>query len=323
MAVSTSRAGRPADHRRRPDAVRADGAEPTVSHRAVRPTRRLVLAAGTLAVAAGAVAVLRPFESTGEDVPDAPGDAAGTVLVPVAYQFDSDAPAAGPRLRALADTIVDADYDNRDGRYTYHHTKAWGGSVMSSDDGRHQVAFVDETKVWRAADGTGRQANKQLEPQYPDQASRDYWQRELAKHRTGTGTPAPSAFPLPILAVPALPADRSGLRDLLKVVHGAGATSKQVNTVYGDYAVPRQTRAEILRVLADVPGFRWRGQVTDRVGRRGVAITFDDREHDQQNLLIFDPKTGGLLAHEMLTFAPVRLGAYQVILDTGWTDQPG
>ncbi|WP_255511200.1 hypothetical protein [Micromonospora sp. WP24] len=74
---------------------------------------------------------------------------------------------------------------------------------------------------------------------------------------------------------------------------------KQLGGLYGLYVVPRRTRAEILRVLADVPGFRWRGQVVDRAGRKGVAITFDDREHDQQSLLIFAPETGELLAYEV------------------------
>ncbi|MEH0822574.1 MULTISPECIES: hypothetical protein [unclassified Micromonospora] len=111
--------------------------------------------------------------------------------------------------------------------------------------------------------------------------------------------------------------------ELLKVRYGAGAASKEVSTVYGRYVVPRRTRAEILRVLADVPGFLWRGQVTDRAGRKGVAVTFDDREHHAQSLLIFDPNTGELLAHELLTLAPVRLSAYQLVLDTAWTDRIG
>ncbi|MGC4854445.1 hypothetical protein ACLQ24_13860 [Micromonospora sp. DT4] len=63
--------------------------------------------------------------------------------------------------------------------------------------------------------------------------------------------------------------------------------------------------------------------MTDHAGRAGAAVTFDDREHDAQFLLIFDANTGGLLAHEMLTLTPVRLSAYQMILDTSWTDRVG
>lgn len=291
--------------------------------RRVRPSRRLVLTAGTLAVAAGAVAVLQPFDGPAPDAPGGPGNSAGLVLVPVAYQFDADPPEAGPQLRALADKIKDAEYDHRGGRYMYHHTKLWGDPVMTSADGRHHVAFASESKLWQAADGTGNQIRTQLEPQYPDQESRDYWQRESIGRPAATGTPAPAVTPLSPEELRPLSADPSELRERLKVEYGAGAASKWVGTLYGQYVVPRATRAAVLRVLADVPGFRWRGQVTDRAGRNGVAVTFDDREHDQQSLLIFDPKTGELLAHELLTLSPVRISSYEVILDVAWTNQPG
>ncbi|MEV0427165.1 CU044_5270 family protein [Micromonospora sp. NPDC050495] len=301
----------------------AGGTAMAARRRPVRPTRRLVLAAGTLAVAAGAVAVLQPFDRPAPDGPRGSGSAAGPVLVPVAYQFAADPPAAGPHLRALAGRIKDAEYDHQGGRYTYHHTKVWGDPVMSSADGRHHVAFASETKVWQAADGTGGQVNKQLEPEYPDQESRDYWRRELDR-RPAAGLHAnPTMIPLPPMELTPPPADPSRLRELLKVKYGPGAASKEVSTLYGQYVVPRAIRAEVLRVLADLPGFRWRGQVTDRAGRAGVAVTFDDREHDAQSLLIFDPETGELLAHERLTLSPVRISSYQVILDAGRTDRMG
>ncbi|MEU5779755.1 CU044_5270 family protein [Micromonospora lupini] len=299
---------------------RAGTTDPATGHRRVRPTRRLLLTAGTLAVAAGAVAVLRPFDQRTPDGPGESGSAVGTLLVPVAYQFDADPPAAGPQLRTLASKIKDTEYDHRTGRYMYHQKRVWGDPVMSSADGRHHVAFADESKVWQAVDGTGSQSNTQLEPQYPDQESRDYWQRRMAGPAVADTA---AMIPLPPMELTPPPADPSRLRELLKVELGAGAASKEVSTLYARYVVPRATRAAILEVLADVPGFRWRGRVTDRAGRAGVAVTADEREHDQQSLLIFDPRTGELLAHELLTLAPVRISAYQLILDTTWTDRIG
>ncbi|MGK5441794.1 CU044_5270 family protein [Micromonospora sp. URMC 105] len=301
----------------------AEAVGPAVRRRRPRPTRRLILTAGALAVAAGTAAVVHPFATATPEtsgVADPPGAASAAVLVPVAYQLNSDASAARPHLRALAGRLIDAEYDNQSGRYMYHRRQVWGDPVMSSADGRHHVAFADETKVWQAADGTGSGVTTQLEPQYPDAASRDYWQRNLQLPAKGA---TPATVPLPPLVEGPLPSDRVQLSELLKVRYGAGAASKEVSTVYGRYVVPRRTRAEILRILADVPGFLWRGQVTDRAGRKGVAVTFDDREHQAQSLLIFDPHTGELLAHERLTLAPVRLSAYQLILDTAWTDRIG
>ncbi|MEV0722016.1 CU044_5270 family protein [Micromonospora purpureochromogenes] len=297
-------------------------AEPVAHRRQARPTRRLVLTAGTLAVVVGAAAIAQTFRTSSPDtseIASPPGADPGVVLVPVAY--GSGARDAGSQLRALASRLVDAEYDNGTGRYMYHHTKTWGDPVMTSADGRHHVAFADETKVWQTADGTGEQVTIQLEPQYPDQESRDYWQRNLKPKAAAPAASGPARVPLPPLDLAPLPSERTRLAELLKVSFGAGAVSKEVSTVYGRYVVPRRTRAEILRVLADVPGFRWRGQVTDRAGRKGVAITFDDRAHNAQSLLIFDPNTGELLAHERLTLSPVRISAYQVILGAAWTDR--
>ncbi|MFI7574664.1 CU044_5270 family protein [Micromonospora sp. NPDC049497] len=296
-------------------------AEPVAHRRQARPTRRLVLA-GTLAVAVGAAAIAQtigPSNPDTSDIVSPPAADPGVVLVPVAY--GSGTRDAGSQLRAMANRLVDAEYDNRGGRYMYHHTKTWGDPVMTSPDGRYHVAFAHETKVWQAADGTGTQVTTQLEPQYPDPESRVYWQRNLKPEAAASATPAPDSIPLPPIDLAPLPSGRAQLNDLLKIRFGGSAVSKEVSTVYGRYVVPRQTRAEILRVLADVPGFLWRGPVTDRAGRNGVAITFDDREHNQQSLLIFDPKTGELLAHELLALSPVRISAYQVILDTAWLDR--
>ncbi|MER7894320.1 CU044_5270 family protein [Micromonospora sp. NPDC094482] len=311
--------------------VRAEAVPDPVDHRRrARPTRRLVLTAGTLAAAVGAAAVAQTFGPSSPDtseVASPPGADPGVVLVPVAY--GSGTRDAGSQLRALAGRLADAEYDNRTGRYMYHRTRAWGDAVMRSPDDRYHASFASETKLWRAADGTGKQATTLLGVQYPDRESQAYWQREwqgsqpkAAASPGATARPGDS-YPLPPDGRPPLPSNRAGLSEMLKVRHGASALSKEVGTVYAQYVLPRETRAEVLRILADVPGFVWRGEVTDRAGRKGVAVTFDDREHDGQSLLIFDPNTGALLAHEWLTLSPVRISAYQVILDTAWSDQLG
>lgn len=316
----------PADPARRlpPEPPRLSAREliaaPTTVRRAARLPRRLVLATGAVTVAAGALAVIAyPDPPSGvEPNPADPSGAAGRVLVPVAYQPGADAP-AGPRLRALADRLVDAPYENSAGRFTYHHRQVWGDPVMTSPDGRFAVAFSRDSEVWSTPGEAGLQRTTLGAPEYPDQASRDYWAGRLQVSKT----PSADVVPLPPFDRTPLPADRPGLAVLLKTDLGAGAVSKEVGKTFGRYAVPRRTRAEILRILADVPGFRWRGEVTDRAGRDGVAVTFDDSAHGQQHLLIFQPRTGELLASELLTLGPVRMNAYEVILATGRTDRLG
>jgi hypothetical protein len=292
-------------------------AEATPSH---RPTRRLVLvagAAGVVVLAAGTVAVLRP---SGPSTVDGLGPPIGLVLLPIAYQYDTGAPSAAAHLRALADTIGDAPNDVHTGRYAYHDVTFWGDPVESAGNGRYVMAFASNEKVWQLPDGTGKQIDTQLQPQFPDKASQEYWTHSQALP-TDIGTP--HTVSLPPLDIPPLPTDLAGLRTLLDVTYGAGQVCKDMGTIYAQYAVPREIRAQILRVLADVPGFVWRGTVTDRAGRTGVAITHDDPQWGQQELLVFDPKTGALLANELLTLSPKRISTYQLILATDRTDTVG
>ena len=252
-------------------------------------------------------------------------DAPGLVLVPVAYQFNADASAAGPHAARPG-----RQAGRRRVRQPHRalHVPPHEGVGRPGDDVRRwspsRSPSPTRRRSGRPPTGPVRQVSTQLEPEYPDQESREYWQRHLDGAGPGAkGTPGPDTVPLPPEALATLPSDRSRLRELLKVEYGAGAASKEVSTVYGRYVVPRQTRAEILRVLADVPGFLWRGQVTDRAGRSGLAVTFDDRAHDAQSLLIFDQETGELLAHERLTLSAVRISAYKVFLETAWTERLG
>ncbi|HEX6500262.1 MAG TPA: CU044_5270 family protein [Micromonosporaceae bacterium] len=306
--------------------VRAESAPEPLRHRRARPARRLaVVAAVVVAAAAGATAVIHTFGPVRADHAPVAGPrrpaAPGSVLVPVAYQFTTDAHPAEAELHALAARISDAPYDGRTGRYAYHEYKDWGSPITSSPDGRYVVGETMDFKVWQADDGAGRQIQTALEPQYPDQASRDYWESH-----PGTSAPIgqPLTMTLPRGHLTPLPSNTAGLADVLDVRSGGAAVAKQISMVYGRYVVPRRTRADILRVLAGVPGFVWRGNVVDRAGRAGVAVTFDDREHAEQVLLIFNPTTGELLAQEMIrTDTSKWVSAYRLILATDRTDQLG
>jgi hypothetical protein len=47
-------------------------------------------------------------------------------------------------------------------------------------------------------------------------------------------------------------------------------------------------------------------------------------EHDYQHVLVFDPRTGELLAYEIVDVTPVpTVQLYQLFLDAGRTDSPG
>jgi uncharacterized membrane protein len=107
-----------------------------------------------------------------------------------------------------------------------------------------------------------------LAPEYPDEASRRFYEKMLpATHQALPNEPPYSDLP-PGQAggTEPLPTTRAQLVKLLDVQYGPGALAKKLGTLYEAYAIPRATRALILDILAGVPGWSWRGGVTDRAG---------------------------------------------------------
>lgn len=286
----------------------------------------LVGAAAALAVlgSAGVAQVLRDGAPT-TAVPAQP--VAGTVLKPVAYEIVAGEP-AGRHLRALAARLVDGPQDETGGRYSYHRSKSWGSPTITSPEG-HRMAFVQERRHWAADDGRRWQDDKTLGVEFPDAASREYWST-----RPQTPGPTPSATtPHRLSEIPRdpddrpLPADRAELARWLRTDQAAGDVAKRTYDFYSSYLVPKRTRADLLTILAEKPGFVWRGRVVDRAGRQGVAVTAElvpptgKNPERAQMLLVFHPSTGELLAHEYLETAPKRrVLHYALLLEARRTD---
>ncbi len=300
--------------------------------------------ATAVAATAGQLHLLGPPGAGGSLPRNVPGHVAlGPVVIPIAYEIRDDAPPAAEPLRRLARNIGPAAYDGETGRYAYRHSKSWGATKMVSAEG-YVAGFVEEEETWTAADGTGRHIRRTVALEFPNDESRRYWQRQTANN----GSPAipneeiqdlpfessapgsPTASPgTDDPRNPALPADqtlppsgRSGLAELLRAQHGPYDAAKWTMELYRAYVVPMETRRTVLQILASLNGFVWRGRVTDRVGRAGVAISVDvtdDESRDaHQMVLVFDPRTGELLAWEQLRLIPHReTSAYGVILPTG------
>lgn len=92
-------------------------------------------------------------------------------------------------------------------------------------------------------------------------------------------------------------------------------------------------QAAMLRLLAGQPGLEFRGAVTDRLGRHGlaVAITSDDAGLPTRHSLILNPTTGMVLGHEEeLTTSAGKLNVpipsvigYEAWTTTGWVKAVG
>ncbi|MFG3709869.1 CU044_5270 family protein [Micromonospora sp. NPDC047730] len=287
--------------------------------------RRTVLVGAAAAVAALGSAGLAQALRDGPvpALPTSPQPVDGVVLQPVSYEVTATEP-AGRHLRALAARIVDAPHEGAAGPYSYHHTKSWGSPTVFSPEG-HRMSYVQERREWVADDGRRWQDTKSLGVEFPDAASREYWS---TRPQSPSANPSATRRPPGIAEIPPdpvarrLPADRAELARWLRIDQSAGDVAMRTYHLYSSYLVPRRTRADLLTILAENPGFVWRGRVVDRAGRQGVAVTADlvppagqglivERA---QMLLVFDPSTGELLAHEYLETAPKRRVLHYALL---------
>ncbi|MFG2053649.1 CU044_5270 family protein [Micromonospora sp. NPDC048930] len=308
--------------------LRAENSAPPPTRR--RASRRTLLvgaaAAATAAASAGLVPVLRRGPAPTGPVPQA----GGTVLQPVGYEIATDGEPAGPHLRALAGGLTDASYDREGGRYAYQRIKFWGRTTLFSPEG-YLASYVDERRSWTTPDGRRWSDSTVLDLEFPDAASRDYWTRQPPRPApSGTGRPpGPVEEPRDLAAGRRLPTGRAVLARLLRSDRAAGDVAVAAYNVYAQHLLPRRTRADILTILAGKPGFVWRGRVVDRAGRAGVGVTADltmptGQPQRVQMLLVFDPSTGELLAHEHLELAPRhRVLHYGLLLEGRRTDTLG
>jgi hypothetical protein len=299
--------------------ARAEAAAPP--RLGVRRRRILVpVAAGLVAaglVGAGIVAATGRPPRDGRPDATAKVPALGPVVRPVAFEFRQGAPPAGDRLRALAAQLTAAPYDTTSGRYTHIHTIDWNAVFDDAPGGNAQRIQPVDKHRWYAADGSGRIRTENLAAVYPNEQSYRYYQRDPAENPTAT--PGPRDDDLPAgLAGPAQPltSDPAELARRL-----ADHPFWTVRDIYSVYAVPLATRAELLRILATTPGVVWRGETTDRLGRRGVAVSVEAATTEE--VLVFDPTTGVLLAWDEVEHPTDTVAGAFLYLSYEHTDRLG
>jgi hypothetical protein len=70
-------------------------------------------------------------------------------------------------------------------------------------------------------------------------------------------------------------------------------------------------RAALYRVIAHLPGVQLLGWQTDRIGRRGIAVTIAHVEVGDEGtraVLLFDPATSDVLQTQLIQVVPLREG---------------
>ncbi|WP_162641905.1 CU044_5270 family protein [Streptosporangium sp. 'caverna'] len=139
---------------------------------------------------------------------------------------------------------------------------------------------------------------------------------------------------LTLQSLAGLPTDKEGLERRLRSLYGKSSARDRVD--FAGYLPQTSldllrapltpgTRSALFKVLAEQPGITSQGEVTDALGRTGVALTsrFTSDGDSFEFRLIFDEKSAKLLEYSTTKegeSSPLTRVAYQ---DTGWVDRLG
>jgi hypothetical protein len=215
------------------------------------------------------------------------GESAGTVL---------------GHLARVASAQTSTPRDLR--RVSYEH---W--SLANRINGRTVTVAVVPEKVqlsWKP-DGSGIVRAVAGQTYFPTEAYRRAWEQQ--GRPVAPGTPitneefAPGQFRPVYPGLP--PSSVPGLRAYLATAHpidshGTGELFTAVTDLALEWRATPAVESALMGVLADAPGVRSLGAVTDRAGRAGTAIATDSSFTGLpiRYVLVFDPHTGSLLASE-------------------------
>ncbi|MFK3981849.1 CU044_5270 family protein [Micromonospora sp. NPDC050397] len=319
-----------AELRQLADQRRANGRWPGANRIGVRMP--LAVPAGALALVIGALVLVNVLPSgVGGRAPAPVAMMAAPAALTV--QFPGEAEPAGPWLRELALRIARLDEPAGSGRYLYLHVQSWSAQTTATDPKTANEVVARDERLWWAADRSGREEITALPPQPADTA--------LAGWLDGPPAEAPERWetdyrPGELAVVVESPATDPALLAAQLSAHepfsnGPQAVTRAVASMYRYHEMTPALRAAVLRVLGDTDGLVYRGQVVDRAGRTGVAVSVDSAAGATRDLAVLDPETGVLLSYEQVALispprSAVRAPAvisYVLYLAHGRTEQIG
>lgn len=199
---------------------------------------------------------------------------------------------ARPRLRALAQAVTASACDRADGPYAYVQLREWAiGNTAATG------TAVLQYEHWLAADGSGRSTSVTTRVPADENPPTD----ETFPPGAGLVDPAPLSDDPGILA--------ARLNSIDAFARGPQSVLRALAEVNQWMAPGRDVRATALTVLADTDRLTYHGTVTDRAGRPGLAIAALSNNGGTRDLILLDPHTGELLAHEHTAMRdPGKLG---------------
>jgi len=294
-------------------------------------SRPVLVAAAVVGLLVVGVAMVGPGAST-------PAVAATPPVLP--FATSSGTPAA-PTLKRIAAAAEALAVWPAAGPYRYVRTEGW---TLNSAVGGGRVTSVlasQQVETWRLPDGSGRTRTTSGANLVDRVGSTETLDAALTKPATREQSlPSADYVPPPLLDLNRLPyGDATALamaveHDTNYQIPAGPHLADAIAHLFAEQPVPSAARAKLWRLFATLPGVTDRGELTDRVGRRGTAITLDDdgTAHGlpERYLFIIDPATGQLLeCDDVLTTDPGKLNvrvpailSLTIYLDAGYTTTP-
>lgn len=241
------------------------------------------------------------------------------VLIPAALLPDERLGASQAAARALVRAATVAERQRSvalvAGSYAYTRSQSFD-LTTTVVGGRGFSALIPHAReAWIGVDGSGRLRETSGEPIFLGPGDRAAWQAAGSPpllERTSDRRFGPGGLHRPDLA--SLPTDPV---ELYRVVRERAEqtdvpTNVEMLVVIGDLlretAAPPPLRAALYRVAARIEGVELIGPVSDRAGRRGLAvgITSDYSGARQRKILVFDPDTSALLGERTILLERVQ-----------------
>ncbi|MGH2655368.1 MAG: CU044_5270 family protein [Actinomycetota bacterium] len=211
-----------------------------------------------------------------------------------------------------------------DGRYRYTRSEdAYLGTYVERG-GSFSVLLPQRREIWVAPDGSGRlREDESGEPIFLGPRDRSTWEASGRPALEESG-PSDQTFQpggLYYADLTGYSTDPDELYGQIQrraegpktsgepVPEGAPAAVKMF-TIVGDLlretAAPPELRAALYEVAARIPGVILVGEVTDPVGRPGMAVAMASEADGVRRELVFDPETSELLAERQVLLRRVR-----------------
>ncbi len=244
-------------------------------------------------------------------------------LIAILPGRDDDGPSTLPALAQVAQAAAAQAPLESDLPYLYLKTRSTGLMTAVAGGRGWSVSTPTTREEWIARDGSGRVRTVEGPARWASTGDREAWEASgripflahgWGRHVSQEEIPAGRFrnFLPGGTALSALPTDATELAAWLEQrVHdpkaGAGAgngfsvavrTLTLVAEILSNPFASPQLRAALYEAEGQVPGIEYLGEVTDELGRRGVAVGAESANSGAPTVysLIFDPRTSRVLA---------------------------